>query len=327
MALEKSFIAIRSVITGCKSRRPALSSGGHLIPGLVHAAAVDALDGDALENNVFGKFSEIGLEVRPSREILPPRRTISNAVRIASGCPAISSTTSTPRPPVCSITIARTSSFDGSSAKSAFISLASRRRCSFTSMAKTCDAPTARATAMENSPIGPHPVIATVFAAISPASTLCTALPSGSRIDAYSCGIAGSSFQILDSGNDDVFGEGAVGVHADDLHVLADVGFAGAALQALAAGHVHLGGNEVAFLDAGDFIAERRHFSAEFVPGNQRGMNAVLRPAVPFVNVQVGAADGRNLHLDQHIRPAKGRNFDLADLRTRRAICFLRRLA
>ena len=46
------------------------------------------------------KFSEIGLDVRPSSEMRPPRRTMSKAVRIASGCPAISSTTSTPSPPV-----------------------------------------------------------------------------------------------------------------------------------------------------------------------------------------------------------------------------------
>ena len=121
-------------------------------------------------------------------------------------------------------------------------------------------------------------------------------------------------------GNDDVFGEGAVGVDADDLHVLADVRFAGAALQALAAGHVHLGGNEVAFLHAGDFVAERRHFSAEFVPGNERRMNAVLRPAVPVVDVQVGAADGRDLHLDQHVVAAEGGNLYFANLRSRRGL-------
>ena len=42
--------------------------------------------------------------------------------------------------------------------------------------------------------------VATVFAAMSPANTVCTAFPSGSSSDAYSWGIAGSSFQIFDSG-------------------------------------------------------------------------------------------------------------------------------
>ncbi len=37
-----------------------------------------------------------------------------------------------------------------------------------------------------------------------------------------------------------IFREGAVGIDADDLHMLADVGFTGAALVTLAARHVHL---------------------------------------------------------------------------------------
>ena len=61
------------------------------------------------------KFSEMGLEVSPRRETRPPRRTMSNPVRMASGWPAISSTTSTPVPSVASITFLATSSLVGSS--------------------------------------------------------------------------------------------------------------------------------------------------------------------------------------------------------------------
>ncbi len=115
-------------------------------------------------------------------------------------------------------------------------------------MAKICVAPQARATAMQNRPMGPHPVMATLLAAMSPASTVCTALPSGSRMRGVLARDRRIELPDIGLGNDDVFGEGAVGVDADDLHVLADVRFAGAALQALAAGDVHLGGDEVAFL-------------------------------------------------------------------------------
>ncbi len=83
--------------------------------------------------------------------------------------------------------------------------------------------------------------------------------------------------------------------------MLADVRLANAALQALAAGHVHLGGNEVAFLHAGDFIANGFDGAAELVAGDERRMNAALCPLVPLVNVQIGAADGRHLDLDQYI--------------------------
>src|SRR5271156_1102977 len=115
--------------------------------------------------------------------------------------------------------------------------------------------------------------------------------------------------------NDDIFGEGAVGIHADDLHVLADVSLASAALQAFAASHMHLGGDEIAFLDAGYFIAERGHFTAKFVPRNRRGMNAALGPAIPVVNVQVSTADGGHLHFDEHISASVGGNFYFANLR------------
>ena len=117
--------------------------------------------------------------------------------------------------------------------------------------------------------------------------------------------------------NHDVVGKGAVGVHADDLHVLADVRFADAALQALAARYVHFGGDEVAFLDAGHFVAYRFDRPAKLMAGNQRRMNTALRPLVPLINVQVGAADGRHFHLDQHIGGPKLRLGYFADLRAR----------
>src|SRR5215472_1164452 len=63
-------------------------------------------------------------------------------------------------------------------------------------------------------------------------------------------------------------GEGAVRIHSDDPYVLADVGLAGAALVALAAGDVHLRGDKVAFLHGGHLLAPKNNVTAEFVPGN-----------------------------------------------------------
>ena len=65
-------------------------------------------------------------------------------------------------------------------------------------------------------------------------------------------------------GNDGIAGESAVGVHAQDADVLA-------------------------------------HMSqSEFVPRNQRRMNAPLGPRIPVVDVQIGSADTRGLHAHQH---------------------------
>src|SRR5579862_8731481 len=120
--------------------------------------------------------------------------------------------------------------------------------------------------------------------------------------------------------NDDIFGEGSVGVDADNFHVLADVGLAGSALQALAAGHVHFRGHEVAFLDAGDLVAEGGDLATEFVPGNERRVDPVLRPAVPVVDVQIGTANGGNLNLDEDFVTTEGGDLHLTNIRTGRGL-------
>src|SRR5205814_3751585 len=91
--------------------------------------------------------------------------------------------------------------------------------------------------------------------------------------------------------NHHVLGKRPVRIHTNDLHVLADMRFPGAALQAFAAGHVHFGGNEVAFLYSCDFISTGHHLTAEFVPRNKWGMYPALRPTVPLVYVDVGSTD------------------------------------
>src|SRR5690349_18113270 len=92
-------------------------------------------------------------------------------------------------------------------------------------------------------------------------------------------------------GNLDVIGEGTVGIDADDLYVLADMRLAGAALQTFAAIDMHLGGDKIAFLDAGHFATDSGDRSAKFMAGHERWMDALLRPRIPFVNVKVSTAD------------------------------------
>src|SRR5579859_1685977 len=105
--------------------------------------------------------------------------------------------------------------------------------------------------------------------------------------------------------NADVLSEGAVGINPDDLHELADVGLAGAALEAFSAGDVHLGGDEVTLFHGRDLAADGGHSSAKFVSGDERRMDAALRPCVPIVYVKVGAADRGDLYLDQHVGVAE----------------------
>ena len=93
----------------------------------------------------------------------------------------------------------------------------------------------------------------------------------------------------------DVFGEGAVAVDADDLSAVAEVGVAGAALEAVAADDVAFGGDQVAH---GEEAAGRRlraelgDLASELVARSTTGgRSRRLRPAIPLPDVQVGAAD------------------------------------
>src|SRR6266404_6200853 len=75
------------------------------------------------------------------------------------------------------------------------------------------------------------------------------------------------------------FGECPVRIHANNFYVLTDVCFAGAALQALAASHVHFCRNKIALLHAGDFVPTSYNFAAKFVARNQRRTDSSLSPA------------------------------------------------
>src|SRR6266850_574242 len=116
-------------------------------------------------------------------------------------------------------------------------------------------------------------------------------------------------------GDAHVLGEGAVFVDTNDLYIGADVSFADAALITLAAGDVHLGGDEVAFLDGGDFVADGDDIAAELMPGYERRLDARGGPLVPVIYMEVGAADAGDLHLHQNVARAVARDGDFADLR------------
>ncbi len=83
--------------------------------------------------------------------------------------------------------------------------------------------------------------------------------------------------------------------------MLADVGFAGATLVTLAAGHVHLRRNKVTLFDCSHVLARGDHVSTEFVSWNQRRLDSVLGPLVPVVYVQVGATDRGHLHFYKNV--------------------------
>src|SRR6185437_10196015 len=82
-------------------------------------------------------------------------------------------------------------------------------------------------------------------------------------------------------------GEAPGSVHAEDAHRLADVRLAAAALEAMAAVHVHVGGDILTGLEALDLAAHAFDVSAELMAERQRRVDAPLSPAVPFIDVEV----------------------------------------
>src|SRR5690606_17947335 len=98
-----------------------------------------------------------------------------------------------------------------------------------------------------------------------------------------------------------VVGEGAVAGDPDADRVRAQVLLAGAAVAAVAADQVALGGNPLADLVARHARAERGDAADELMADHQAGLDRALAPLVPQVDVQVGAADRRLLHPDQRL--------------------------
>src|SRR5580698_7419635 len=126
--------------------------------------------------------------------------------------------------------------------------------------------------------------------------------------------------------NTNVVGEGSIGIDAEDLHELADMRLSAAALQAVAAGNVHLGGDEVAHLHILYQFADSRHGAAELMSRNVGRLDAGLGPLVPVIDVQVGATDGGCLYGNEYIAGSKGWNRHLAHLHSWCGGCFYKGL-
>ena len=75
----------------------------------------------------------------------------------------------------------------------------------------------------------------------------------------------------------------------------------------MAADDVALGADQVADLVTADIAADRDDAADEFVARDRARLDRLLRPGVPVVDVDVGAADAGLQHLDQHVVDAVAR--------------------
>ena len=96
-------------------------------------------------------------------------------------------------------------------------------------------------------------------------------------------------------------------LHADAVRVRAEMAAPGHAVAAAPADDVALAADEVADLEVADVRADLDDLADELVPDHQRHRNRPLRPRVPVVDVQVGAADpGRSTRISTSLMPISG---------------------
>src|SRR5438105_3236032 len=98
-----------------------------------------------------------------------------------------------------------------------------------------------------------------------------------------------------------IFGESAGAVDADALRVLAEVPASGQAIAASAAHDVTLGADHFTREEILYIGADLSDLADKLVPDDHRRGDGALGPIVPFVNVQVGAANPGAVHMNEDV--------------------------
>ena len=119
-------------------------------------------------------------------------------------------------------------------------------------------------------------------------------------VDGVAQGVEDSSDLVRDAGrvapdvghgDDDVLSEGSVAIDADSESVGAEVPAAGEAVAAATADDVAFAADELADREIGDVGADGYDFSDELVADDEALADRGLGPGVPIVDVEVGSAD------------------------------------
>ena len=105
-------------------------------------------------------------------------------------------------------------------------------------------------------------------------------------------------------GDGDVVGEGAGPVDADAFGVAAQMRAPGAAIAAEAAHDVPFARHPLADFQRVDVTPDRLDHPDIFMADDHRHGDRGLRPFVPIIDMQIRAADRRLPHFDQHVRRA-----------------------
>ena len=171
----------------------------------------------------------------------------------------------------------------------------------WTSVITTCRAPACFATAAPMMPIGPAPVTRTS----SPNTGNSSAGVHGITERVEDTGDIGIERMLVNPdighGQRDVFGKGAGAVNAHAARAGAEMAASREAVTAASANHVALSADELAREKVGDICAYFDNFAHEFVAHHHGDRNGPLGPLIPLVDVDIGAADGGLLYLNENV--------------------------
>ena len=112
---------------------------------------------------------------------------------------------------------------------------------------------------------------------------------------------AGRVLPDVRHGQRDELGERPRAVDADALRVRAQVAAARHAVAAAAAHEVPLAADDVARREVVHVRADLDDLARELMADDHRHRDGALRPGIPGADVQIGAADARAQHADQHV--------------------------
>ena len=271
---------------------PAQEKSAHLVPGLVHLAADDAVHGDPLEDDLIGEIDR-DFPVRNAEQLHPPaqphrreclvqrrRHTRHLAHHVRAFLGSLGEDRLYDVVPLCVDGDVRAHFLRERETLGIHIGrndLGGARR------ARDADRETADRPASDNEN--------------GAAGNLCgqhrvERVPHRvhDRAD-FGGDVSPVERQHIGRGHHDVLRKRPVAIDADDARVLADVAVAGAALEAVPADDVTLGGDEVARAESRDAVTDRLDLPGKFVAHDDRRLDAALGPWVPVGDVEVGAAD------------------------------------
>jgi hypothetical protein len=126
--------------------------------------------------------------------------------------------------------------------------------------------------------------------------------------------------------HDDELGKRSVALDPDADSVCAQRAPACQAVAAAPACDVTLGSDDLAGVHGGDVLSHLHDLAHELMADDERRVDGVLRPLVPAVDVEVGAADARAEDPDQHVARTGFWLGHILQPQTRLRFCFDQRL-